>query len=130
MIKFNPTTPMLFFRKSSEYVPGSGQSTTWKQIFAAPLYGEWKGAFGDRAIAAQAVGVSDMATCRTFYHPDVFAAMQAAQVIVVKNADATAVTSGVPDKSNPNVYELWGGVDNVENANQVIEFRVRRYTGK
>lgn len=130
MLKFNPTTPMTFWQKTSSYTAGQGQSTTWTQILASPLFGEWRGGFGDRALAAQAVGVSDMATCRTFYHPTVYEAMQTSQVIVIRGADGTAFKDGVPDRENQNTYELWGGVDNVENANQCIEFRVRRYTGK
>jgi len=130
MLKFNPTTPVTFWKKTSSYTAGQGQSTTWTQILTSPLFGEWRGGFGDRAIAAQAVGVSDMATCRTFYHPTLYAAMNQSQIIVVKNADSAAFTAGVPDRNNPNVYELWGGVDNVEQANQCLEFRVRRYEGK
>jgi hypothetical protein len=49
------------------------------------------------------------------------------QVVIIKNADSTAIVDDVPDKNNPNVYELWGGVDNVKEENQYMEFRVRRY---
>ena len=46
---------------------------------------------------------------------------------MVKNADDTAIVKEEPDSNNPNVYELWGGVDNVREENQYMEFRVRRY---
>jgi len=49
--------------------------------------------------------------------------------VIVKNADSTAIVGGVPDKNNPNVYELWGGVDNVKEERQFMEFKVRRYEG-
>jgi len=126
-MKFNPITPIKFYKKTSTYVPGQGPSVAWAAVIADALTCEWVGGFGDRAMAAQAVGVSDMATIRTFYHPDVYAALRAVPVVIIKNADATAIVAGVPDKNNPNVYELWGGVDNVKEENQFMEFRVRRY---
>jgi hypothetical protein len=57
----------------------------------------------------------------------VYAKLRTEQVVVIKNADATAMADGAPDKNNPNVYELWGGVDNVKEENRFMEFRVRRY---
>ena len=130
MLKFNPTVPLLFYFKSSTYVPGTGQTVTWTKIITNAQYAEWIGGYGDRAVAAQAIGVSDMATVRTFYHPTIIAKLRTAQVVVIKNADTTAIVAGVPDKNNPNCYELWGGVDNVGEENQFMEFRVRRYEGK
>jgi hypothetical protein len=143
-MKFNPTTPIKFYAKDAEYVPGQGSSTEWNLIESiikpatetepeetvSVFYCEWKGSFGDRAIAAQAVGVNDSATIRTFYNPDIYAALQTLQTVVIKNADNTAIVDGVPDHNNQNCYELWGGVDNIAEENQFIEFRVRRYEGK
>ncbi len=130
MIKFIPTTPMFFYVKVGGYTSGTGATVTWTKILPTSLYGEWKGGYGDRALAAEAIGVKDMATIRTYYVPSLYEYLQKSQVVVIKNADAAGIVSGVPVKSNPNVYELWGGVDNVEQANQFIEFRVRRYEGK
>lgn len=128
MLKFNPNCPVRVFAKLSTYVPGEGQSTTWTDL--GILYCEWRGAHGDRVTAAQALGVSNTATVRTFYHPIIYSALQGGQAVVIKNADSTGIKNGVPDKSNPNVYELWGGVDNVAEENQFMEFQVRRYEGK
>lgn len=127
MLKFNPTTPIVFYVSVSEYVPGVGQTETWQEI--GTLYGEWRGSFGDRRLNAQALGVSDSATVRTFYHPDIYSKMKTNRTVVIKNADATAIKDGEPDKLNPNCYEVWGGVDNVLEANQYMEFSVRRYEG-
>jgi head-tail adaptor len=127
MLKFNPTTPIVFYVSVSEYVPGVGQTETWQEI--GTLYGEWRGSFGDRRLNAQALGVSDSATVRTFYHPDIYSKMKTNRTVVIKNADATAIKDGEPDKLNPNCYEVWGGVDNVLEANQYLEFSVRRYEG-
>jgi hypothetical protein len=130
VIKFSPTVPLLFYKESNTYVPGQGSKTTWDIVTSDALYAEWKGGHGDRAIAAQAVGVNEMATVRTFYHPDIVTALRSSRVIIAKNADTSVVKNNVPDKSNPNCFELWGGVDNVNEANQFMEFRVRRYEGK
>ena len=156
MLKFNPTTPIVFYVSVSEYVSGVGQTETWQEI--GTLYGEWRGSFGDRRLNAQALGVSDSATVRTFYHPDIYSKMKTNRMVVIKNADTTAIKyeesidgepidddepidngepieddepskSGEPDKLNPNCYEVWGGVDNVLEANQYMEFSVRRYEG-
>lgn len=128
MIRFNPTTSLRYYAKNSSYVAGQGQESAWEDI--GLLYAEWRGAFGDRTTAAQALGVNDLATVRTFYHPDIYAKLRSIQVVIVKNNDPAALKNGVPDKNNPNVYELWGGVDNVAEENQYMEFTVRRYEGK
>lgn len=133
MLKFNPTTPIEFWAKESTYIPGQGQTTTFAKIETdgnSIFYSEWRGGFGERALSAQALGVNDMATVRTFYNPKIYNKLRTVQVIVIKNADTTAFKNGMPDKNNPNCYELWGGVDNVAEENQYMEFRVRRYEGK
>lgn len=132
MLKFNPTTPVKFYAKTVTYVPGQGEATTWSLVESgsySTFFCEWQGSFGDRAMSAQALGVKDSATVRTFYNPTVYQKLRTTQVVVIKNADPAAIVSGVPDKNNPNVYELWGGVDNVKEENQYMEFRVRRYEG-
>lgn len=128
MIRFNPTVPVAYYVKTAVYVEGEGQSVTWVSL--GTLYAEWRGAYGDRVTAAQAMGVNDSATIRTHYHPEIYANLRTSQVIAVKNADASAIVSGVPDPGNANVYEVWGGVDNVGEENRYMELRVRRYEGK
>lgn len=120
-------TRIKFYVKKSAYTPGQGQTATWEQTEVN--YCKWTGSYGDRAIAAQALGVNDSATVMMRYAPGLYESLRTEQVVVIKNADATAIKSGVPDKNNPNVYELWGGVDNVKEENQYMEFRVRRYEG-
>jgi len=132
-MKFNPTTPVKFYyAKEGAYVPGQGATKTWVLVKSGDydtFYCEWTGTFGDRAISAEALGVKDSATVRTFFNPTVYAKLRSVRVVVVKNADATAIIKDEPDKNNPNVYELWGGVDNVKEENRYLEFRVRRYEG-
>lgn len=130
MLKFNPTTPLLFYSKESVYISGSGAQSTWNKVVDCFLYCEWRGSFGDRAIAAQAQGVKESATIRMSYHPDVYRKLVEKQVVIIKNIGEAGIKGGSPDKNNPNVYELWGGVDNIEERNQFMEFKVRRYEGK
>lgn len=125
-MKFNPSTPVKFYAKETTYIPGQGQTETWKDL--GILYGEWRGSFGDRAMSAEALGVKDSATVRTFYHPDIYAKLKTEQIIIAKNG-TDVFKDNNPDKSNTDCYELWGGVDNVLEENQYMEFRVRRYEG-
>jgi len=132
MLKFNPTTPIKLYTKETIYEPGQGNITSWQEIDSDgynTFYCEWRGSFGERAISAEALGIKDYATVRTFYNPIIYEKLRSVQTIIVKNADSTAFIDGQPNKNSPNVYELWGGVDNVLEANQLIEFRVRRYEG-
>ncbi len=129
-MKFNPTTPIQFYAKESTYIPGQGMTEGWVLVESSgynTFYCEWKGTHGDRAISAQALGINDSATIRTFFNPVIYEKLRRVQVVVVKNADDTAIVKEEPDSNNPNVYELWGGVDNVREENQYMEFRVRRY---
>jgi len=133
MLRFNPTTPVQFYVKTSTYVAGKGNEITWTLITTngnSVFYCSWQSTFGDRQTAAQAIGVSESATVRTFYNPTIYEKLQSSQVVIIKNADSTAIVNGVPNKNNPNTYQLWGGVDNVSQENQFLEFPVRRYEDK
>lgn len=128
---FNPTTPIKLYTQETTYVPGQGNTTTWQELDSdgyKAFYCEWRGSFGDRALSAEALGIKDSATIRTFYNPNIYAKLRTVKVIVAKNG-ANILNDGVPDKNNPNCYELWGGVDNVLEENKYMEFRVRRYEG-
>ena len=131
-LKFQPTTPIKFYTKEITYVPGQGNTTVWQELNSdgyTVFYCEWRTIYGDRALTAETLGVKESATIRTFYNPNIYNKITRVQAIIVKNLDETAFINGVPDKNNPNLYELWGGVDNVLEENQFMEFRVRRYEG-
>lgn len=133
MLKFNPTTPIKFYHKVTEYVVGQGNTTTWEEIETDghnTFYCEWKTTHGDRAMSAETLGVKQSATIRTFYNPTVYEKLRDIQVIVVKNDPTGAFLSNVPNKGNANVYEVWGDIDNVLEENKYMEFRVRRFEGK
>lgn len=134
MLKFNPTTPIRFYyAEDGDYVPGQGVTKTWKLLKSGrydTFFCEWIGMYGDRALSAEALGIKDSATIRTFFNPTIYDKLRTERVIIVKNADTKAIKEdGTPDKNNHNVYELWGGVDNVREENRFMEFRARRYEG-
>ena len=131
-LKFNPTTPIKFYTKETTYIPGKGNVTEWKELVSDEyntFYCEWRTMYGDTALTAETLGIKESATAKTFFNPNIYEKIRRVQTIVVKNADNTAFKNGEPDKKNPNVYELWGGVDNILEQNLHMEFRVRRYEG-
>lgn len=131
-LKFNPTTPIQIYIKSVEYVQGKGNITTWARQQTdgySTFYAEWQTIYGDRAIAAESLGVKEGANIKTFYNPVLYEVMRRNETLIVKNMDESAFQGGKPDKNNPNLFELWGGIDNVMEENLFMEFRVRRYEG-
>jgi hypothetical protein len=132
MLRFNPNTPLKFYCKVTDYTPGQGNDTSWVEIVSGDndtFYCEWRGGYGDAVVTANNMGVKDWGTVRTFYNPIIYEKLKTESVLVLKNADASAFVDGEINKSNMNVYELWGGVDNVLEQNQYMEFKVRRYEG-
>ena len=54
-------------------------------------------------------------------------ALRTGGMVIIKGADGNALVNGEPDPGNPNVYEAFGGIDNIYEENQYMEFNVRRY---
>lgn len=130
MFKFNPNTPLKFYSKETVYIPGQGNSISWVEISSgdySTFYCEWHGGFGDAVFTAANIGIKEWGTIRTFYNPDIYEKLRSVSVVVIKNADESAIVDGEIDKNNKNVYELFGGVDNVLEENRYLEFKVRRY---
>lgn len=131
-LKFNPTTPVKIYTKKVEYIQGQGNTTTWEELDSDGynvFYCEWRMMYGDRALTAEGLGVKESATVKTFYNPNIYNAIRKSQTLIIKNIDETAFKDGKPVRDNPNLYELWGGVDNILEENRYMEFRVRRYEG-
>ena len=122
-------TPIWFYKKTTTYVSGAGATETWTQIYSDPLLCDWTSAYGERAVQASAAGVNDSATVKTYFDPTVYSAMKTQRVIVVRDSTASALSGGIPDANNPNVYELWGVPENVKEQNRDMYFRVRRFEG-
>ncbi len=136
-MKYNPTTALQFYAPVHTYQPGVGDETHYEKVASRlagetvnTFWGQWQGAFGNQVVEAQAQGVGETATVRMAYNPTVYQALRTVQVMVVKGADPAAVVDGAPDEANPNLYTLWGGVDNIKEENQYLEFKVRRYQPK
>ncbi|MHC1694620.1 MAG: hypothetical protein AB9835_04945 [Eubacteriales bacterium] len=96
-INIKPTTVIRIYEKQSGYVPGQGHSAGWIPVGSVEFC-EWRGSFGDRQTAAQAVGVNDSATIRMYYSPILYEKLRTAQAIIVKNNDNNAFKNGAPDK--------------------------------
>lgn len=132
MLRFNPNTPLKFYYKGNTYVQGQGNVIEWIEVVTdgnSTFYSEWKGGYGDAVVTANTIGIKDWATIRMFFNPFVYEKLKTVSVAVIKNADAAAIVDGEINKNNMNVYELWGGVDNVLEQNQYMEFKVRRFEG-
>ena len=129
------TTPVSFWEKISTYVPGEGNSTTWELYTEGAMSVfpcEWRGKFGygkrgNETYDGDAEGVIDRATIRMPFIPGLYDKLRTSCVVVIKGADDEGVVNGEPDPGNPNVYEAYGGIDNIYEENQYVEFHVHRY---
>lgn len=130
------TTPVRFWEKVSTYEPGQGPSTEWVlytegEMSVFPC--EWRGKFGygkmgNAIFEADAEGVLDRATIRMPFIPGLYDKLRTSAVIVVKGPDNGDVFKcGEPNPENPNTYEVYGGVDNIYEENQYMEFHAHRY---
>lgn len=124
------TTAVSFYEKTNTYVKGQGTAITWTlyeegSIVVFPC--EWRGTHGNAQMSAQAVGVLDSARIRMPYIPGLYEKLRTAEVVIIKGADQSAVSEGVPNEQNPNTYTVWGGVDNMQEECRYMEFNVRRY---
>ncbi len=92
---------------------------------------EWRGEHGTQVYMSQSASVNDTATVRMPFNPSIYKALKEKTVYIGKNAVPIDISEdGLPDEENPNIYILWGGVDNVLENNQILEFKVRRYGRK
>ena len=129
------TTPVSFWEKTSTYVLGEGNSTDWKQYTEGSMCVfpcEWRGKFGYGKIGnatydADAEGTLDRATIRMPFIPGLYDKLRTGSVVVIKGTDPSSILSGEPNPENPNVYEVYGGVDNIYQENQYMEFHAKRY---
>lgn len=129
------TTAVSFWEKVTAYVPGQGNTTTW-QLYTEGTMSvfpcEWRGRFGygrrgNETYEADAEGVIDRAVIRMPFIPGLYDKLRTGAVIVIKGADDSALIDGEPNPGSPNVYETYGGIDNIYEENQYIEFLVHRY---
>lgn len=131
-------TPVNFYIYNGTYSPETGPNAAWEKYTSRISETEtmdcfwvnWTGAFGAQALEAQAQGVSEMATLRMNFDPVFYDHLRKTQVLVIKGADPLAVINGRPDKHNINCYQVWTGIDNVQELNRFLEFKVKRYEAR
>jgi hypothetical protein len=64
------------------------------------------------------------------FNPVLYDALRGSQVVVIKDADKTALKDNIPLMDHPNVFSLFGNVDNIKEEDKLLEFHVRRYEQK
>ena len=129
------TTAVSFWSKVSTYTAGQGNTTSWELYTEGAMSVfpcEWRGKFGygkrgNETYEAEAEGVVDRAIIRMPFIPGLYNKLRTMSVVVLKGDDQSGLVNGEPDPGNPNVYEAYGGIDNVLEENQYMEFHVHRY---
>lgn len=129
------TTAVSFWSKVSTYVSGQGNTTSWTLYTEGAMSVfpcEWRGKFGygrrgNETYDADAEGVIDRAIVRMPFVPGLYEKLRTGGVIVIKGSDSSAIVDGEPDPGSPDVYEAYGGIDNIYEENQYMEFLVHRY---
>lgn len=129
------TTAVSFWEKVSTYTAGQGNTTTWTLYSEGTMSVfpcEWRGKLGsgrhgNETFDADAEGFIDHAAIRMPFIPGLYEKLRTGGVVIVKGADGTAVIDGEPNPGSPNVYEAFGGIDNIYEECQYMEFNVRRY---
>lgn len=133
-LKTRFTTPVSFYTQETAYVPGQGVTTAWEKFDSEQIdetrlsvfFCEWTGSYGEMKLSAQAQGVSESARVRMPFIPALYEKLRALKVVIAKNA-AVILVDNAPDPVNVNAYRVWGGVDNLREENQYMEFNVSRY---
>ena len=129
------TTAVSFWEKVSTYDPQKGNETTWNLYTEGAMSVfpcEWRGKFGygkrgNETYDGDAEGVVDRATVRMPYIPGLYNMLRTGTVIVIKGTNDSGLENGKPNPGSPDVYEAYGGIDNIYEENQYMEFHVHRY---
>lgn len=129
------TTAVSFWSKTSTYTPGQGNTTTWTLYTEGAMSVfpcEWRGKFGygkrgNETYDADAEGVVDRAQIRMPFIPGLYDKLRTGTVVILKGDDQSGLVDGEPDPGNPNVYEAYGGIDDIYEERQYMEFHVHRY---
>ena len=129
------TTAVSFWTKTTTYESGKGNTTTWTLYTEGTMSVfpcEWRGKFGygkrgNEVYDADAEGVLDRAKIRMPYIPGLYNKLRTGSVVVIKGGNNGGLIDGEPNPADPNVYENYGGIDNIYEENQYMEFHVHRY---
>lgn len=129
------TTAVSFWEKVSSYIPGQGNTSTWTLYTEGAMSVfpcEWRSKFGygrrgNETFDADAEGVIDRAAVRMPFIPGLYNKLRTGAMVVIKGTESSSLIDGEPNPADPNVYETYGGIDNIYEENQYIEFPVHRY---
>lgn len=129
------TTAVSFWIKASTYEAGKGNTTTWSLYTEGTMSlfpCEWRGKFGygrrgNEVYDADAEGVIDRAVIRMPFIPGLYDKLRTGSVVIIKGAAGNGLIDGEPNPGDPNVYESYGGIDNIYEENQYMEFHAHRY---
>lgn len=129
------TTAVSFWQKVTSYEPGKGNTTTWSLYSEGTMSVfpcEWRGKFGygrrgNETYEADAEGVIDRAVVRMPFIPNLYNLLRTGAMIVIKGTNESSLVNGEPNPASPDVYETYGGIDNIYEENQYMEFLVHRY---
>lgn len=131
--RFN--TAVSFWIKESVYELGGGNTTNWSLYTEGAMSVfpcEWRGKFGygkrgNETYDADAEGVIDRATIRMPFIPELYNKLRTVSVVIVKGGSHGGLCHGEPNPGDPDTYEAYGGVDNIYEENQYMEFHAHRY---
>ncbi len=138
-IKMSANTAVKFYYKTKQYQTGIvGTKNKWTKFWSSiddtdldVFWVDWQGSYGSQQLKAMSMGVYDLCRLRMDFHPEIYRMLQTREVIIIKNASRTAINeAGEPILSDPDVYTLWGAVDDIGNRRRIMEFKVRRFEAK
>ena len=106
-IVIRPNTAVRFYHQVTNYNPGQvGASKQWVKFTAEVgenmldvFWADWRGSFGDQALRAMSMGVSDFCTIRMDYQPELYELLRTKEMLVVKDANDDAIIDGAPVQS-------------------------------
>lgn len=138
-VKMYCNTAVQFYTQEKAYTPGQvGPTKKWSKFISQigddsidVFWADWRGSFGQQQIQAMSMGVYDLCTVRMNYHPELYKLLRTKEVLLIKDAASDAVdTDGQPVRNHPDVYKLWGAVDDIRSMRRIMEFKVRRWEAK
>lgn len=124
------TMPIKVYERVDSYTPGDDVEETWKSVTEDDgrdiYYCSWTATYGAAKVSAMNDGIMDSATITMPYAPNLYRAL-AEKPVIISKAAAEIVKDGEVDPTSPDAYELYTGVENVNETNRKLRCVVRRY---
>ena len=113
-VKCNNTKYVVGKGAVSEFVP---ITYTMGKLECTTFPVQWVNAYGKDMLIAQSENISELATIRMGYHPELYEALCSTEVQVFRNEEVDP-------------FVVHGSVDNIFMRNQILEFKVKRLVVK